>query len=766
MTIRPRLFAEKLPRPSLVRVLGGFLLALALSAPAQASLLPPGFFDMDVTPGKGAAAVEADRLSYDARTTVISAEGGVILSYSGVVIRADRLEYNQSTGELLAVGNVAVKDSSGNIFEMEKVEVTGQMKEAFIDSLTITTSAGAVVTATSVHYQDALATILTEASYSPCGLCVDSKGRRIGWKVKSARMIYDRTNASVIIEQPSLEFLGIPVAWLPWLWIPDPTQPRAQGLRMPSVGYTATRGAQLTVPFFVPLGDDVDLLLSPSLMSRQGFLANAEVTWRLPEFGGVIDVRASGLYQLDPAAFGHVNVPPANWRGAIQTSGRFVPVKDWTVGWSYAAFTDNAFLTDYELTEAESSVNQVYAIHLSNQTWFDARIQRFNRLGDYSAADDAQQGMNLPKIEFEHIQDLDDGWGRIQLNGELLGVTRLADQANSFNGVDYAFGYEGTKLHGMLESAWENQYIVPGGLAVTPYLGARFDIANYDRTSGAVVAPPAPADSFLLTATPIAALDVRYPLMASNGDDTHLFEPIAQVVYRGSSTTAVGITNDDAHSFIFDTSNLFSYNRFSGIDRQETGLRANIGGHYLGSFADGSWLDLVGGQSFHLAGVNSVGISDQVQVGTSTGLGTPASFIVGSARGGFSNGLSGGVKVQVDPSMWRITRGGVGVNYAPPSWFSLGADYIYVAADPLLGVVDDQHEIAGRASVTIADYYTFSGGLTWNVGTSNGIKANTGLAYDDGYLAIGGRADYDFGTSDWRVGVSLSLKGPDGQLAF
>lgn len=760
MMFGPRLFADRLPRPRLARVIAGFLVSAALALPAQAALLPPGFFEMNMQPGQGAAAVEADRLSYDARTTVISAEGGVILSYGGFVIRADRLDYNQTTGALHGVGNVVVRDSSGGIFEMDEVEITGEMKEAFIDSLTLTTSAGAIVTADSVHYQDELETILTEASYSPCGLCIDSKGRRIGWKVKSARLIYDRTNASVTLEQPSLELLGIPVAWLPWLWIPDPTQPRAQGLRMPTVGYAETRGVQLTVPYFVPLADNLDLLLSPSLMSRQGFLADGELTWRVPEFGGVISVRASGLYQFDPSAFATANVPAASWRGAIQTSGRFVPVEDWTVGWSYAIFTDNKFLTDYALTEAESSVNQVYATHLAGPTWIDARIQRFNRLGDFSAADDSMQGMNLPKIEVEHIHDLEPGWGRLHLNGELLGVRRLADQLGTSNGVPYAYGYEGTKLHGMVEGAWENQYILPGGVAATPYLGLRLDAANYDGT----LAPATPPDSFLFNATPIAALDVRYPLMALNGSDSHLFEPIAQVVYRGSSTTGVGITNDDAHSFVFDTSNLFSYNRFTGIDRQETGLRANLGGHYLGSFADGSWLDLVAGQSFHLAGVNGLGISDQVQVGTNTGLGMPASFIVGSARGGFENGLSGAAKVQVDPSMWRITRAGVGVNYAPPEWFTVGADYIYIAADPLLGIVDDQHEIAGRASLTLFDYYTLSGGLTWNIASGTWMKANTGLTYDDGYLMVGG--DLNFTPTSWGWGVKMSLKGPDGEIAF
>ena len=763
--VRSRPFADSSPRAVLVRVLGGFLLAMALAAPVQAQLLPEGFFDMQITPGQGSAAVEADYLNYDARNDIIAAQGNVLLAYGGSVIRADEITYNQASGEMLATGNVVVRDQDGTIYEMDRLEITDGMKEAFLDSLTITTAAGARITARDAHFTDALYTILNEASYSPCGLCIDEKGRRIGWKVKAARIIYDRERASVTLEQPSLELLGIPVAWIPWFWVPDPTQPRATGLRMPSVKKTDTRGIELIVPFFVPAGEDLDILLKPTLMTRQGFLARGELTWRVPQFDGVIEVKASGLRQMDRSAFAG-QLGDRDWRGAIQTSGRFTPIETWTAGWSYSVFTDNAYLSDYELTDDKSSVNQVYATHLSDNSWIDARIQRFNRIGNVPATDDMQQGLVLPKIEAEHVQELQPGWGRVHLNAKVIGINRQMDQTATYSGVPYVHGYEGTKVHGMVEGAWENQHVLPGGLLVTPYLGARLDASYYNRTLGALPAPYATqADAVLFNATPIAALDMRWPLMATDGDSSVLFEPIAQLVFRGSGVTNVGITNDDAHSFVFDTSNLFSYNRFTGIDRQETGLRANIGGHLLGNFSDGSWLDLVAGQSFHLAGTNALGIGDAVQVGTSTGLGTPASFIVASAQGGFSNGISGGAKVQVDPSLWRITRAGVGVKYAPPEWFTLGVDYIYVRANPALGVPLDEHDIVTTATVgPFADYYTLTGGVTWNLRTAAWSKANVGVLYDDGYLGLGGSLNFSPGS--WGFGFNLNLKGPDGKQAY
>jgi LPS-assembly protein len=423
-------------------------------------------------------------------------------------------------------------------------------------------------------------------------------------------------------------------------------------------------------------------------------------------------------------------------------------------------FSDNAYLSDYELTDGNSYTNQVYGTYLTQPTYFDARIQRFNRIGNVGPDDDEKQGMNVPKIEGEHTYDLPPGLGRIRLSGELLGVRRGLDQLGSTNGVNYAYGYEGVKVHGMLEGAWENQVILPGGLAATPYLGLRLDGATYNRTL-----PAPPADAMLLTATPIAALDLRYPLIANNGADTHLIEPIAQIVYRGTGTTKVGITNDDSHSFVLDTSNIFSYNRFSGIDRQETGLRANVGGHYLGTFADGSWLDLVAGQSFHLAGVNAYGVSDGVQVGTNTGLGGTNSFIVASARGGSSWGLSGGGKVQVDPSTWGVTRAGVTVDFAPPGdWYTLGADYIYLAANPALGIDDDEHEIKGRGSVRFGDYYWLYGSLTWNIDDNKWMRATSTLVYNDGFLSVGGGV-YATPTSWGLELTTFNLKDPLG-LAF
>src|SRR5690606_29904744 len=101
---------------------------------------------------------------------------------------------------------------------------------------------------------------------------------------------------------------------------------------------------------------------------------------------GAFQIKVSGLHQRDQAAYaGTVGDRP--WRGAIQTSGQFVPYEDWKVGMSYVAFTDAAYLNDYRLDVGKSSVSEVYATHVSQDTYFDVRLQQFNRLGDITEAD-------------------------------------------------------------------------------------------------------------------------------------------------------------------------------------------------------------------------------------------------------------------------------------------------------------------------------------------------------------------------------------------
>ncbi|MDZ7823339.1 MAG: LPS assembly protein LptD [Ahrensia sp.] len=82
-----------------------------------------------------------------------------------------------------------------------------------------------------------------------------------------------------------------------------------------------------------------------------------------------------------------------------------------------------------------------------------------------------------------------------------------------------------------------------------------------------------------------------------------MLEPIAQIYVRPNEMLAGVLPNEDAQSLVFDYSNLFSRDKFSGYDRTEGGTRANIGLRYTGTFNNGWGISAIAGQSYHLAGV-------------------------------------------------------------------------------------------------------------------------------------------------------------------
>lgn len=734
-------------------LLGASLCVFTLPALAQ-NLVPTDFFNAPVDPA-APTGVEAATLTFDIAKNTVTASGNVILKSSGYIVTGDTLTYDRGTNKVIMLGAVTVTDPSGNVMETTDLDITGGLRAEFLNALTITSYDGSRITADSADYNSAVETILTNAAYAPCGECIDDKGRRIGWSVKATRIVQNAEDNSVTLEQPSLALLGVPVLWLPYLWLPDLSGTVLDNAPKPVFSFDDQTGFGIGVDVTAYSSKWTDVILSPRYFSRQGLLLGAEWVQRFDN--GSFQIKATGLRQGDPGAYAG-EVGNIEWRGAVQTSGVFTPIEEWEAGWSYTAFTDANYLSDYALTAAKSSVNQVYATHVNRDTYFDIRAQQFNQLGNVTQASQDQQGANLPVARFEKTIDLADDMGRVTVEGHLRNVTRQADSPLAAVGARY--GYQGAKTHAMVQASWQKQFIGAGGLVFTPYFGGRTDFSYYDGRSALL-----PGETSLFSATPIAAMDVRYPLIARQAEVTHIVEPIAQLVYRGSDTTRVGITNDDAQSFVFDDTNLFSYNRFSGYDRQETGLRLNVGGRYQANFDGGSYLELVGGQSFHLAGVNAFTAPDQANTAVGSGLDTAASYGVLGAYGSFMPGLVVGGKAQVDTSAWTLARASLGASYSNEG-YGATLDYRFIEANLGLGQVRDQHEIVGSLTVPVADYWSIRSGAAWDIGANSWLQVSGGVVYDDGYLTFGANAARNGPThtspNSTSVLATFAIKAPAG----
>lgn len=765
MSRRRRNSDASLPEPR--RVLAGVLscavvtfavltCTLLAASPASAALLPPNFFDTIPKTTSGQAGVEADQLRFNSETSVLTAYGHVGLSYAGYFANADRMTFNQVTRELHLSGHVTITDPDGITYSADSVEVTDGLKVAILNSMVMETPDGSQLSSQRTRKVRDKVTELDGGTYAPCGTCVDAKGRKIGWRVRTSRIVQNTAAGYIDLDQPILEVLGVPIAWVPWMRLPDPTDSRGSGFRLPSYDYTDLIGLKLNLPYYMALNRDMGILLTPSLIATQGVLMSAAFSHNVGDLGSY-SVTLSGIRQLNPGVF-NPGYGRSDWRGAIQTSGHFRPAKNWTAGWSYTTFTDPAFIPQYLIPSENPAPNGVYAQYLTPQTYAEGQAQQFVLLGKISKAQQDKQAAILPHVGFDHVQDLGPDRGRVRIQGDLAGVARAADNSAS-NAIPYVLGYAEQKYHGTIEANWSRQFLF-GAAAVTPSAGLRLDAAQYDGASALK-----PTSATLFAATPIAGIDVRVPFIANVGGSKHMIEPIGQIYYRGGDITQTGITNDNAQSFVFDDSNVFSYNRFSGTDRQETGLRANIGAHYLANFSDGSYLDLVLGQTFHLAGFNALASADESNAGAGAGLSRANSDVVAGFRAGIGSTISLSGKTRIDAASGSLAVASVAAKFNYQG-VGLGLDYSYLAPDLARGITGTQQDAGASISYNFNDYWTVSAATGWDLTAQKLIDYSAGLIYDDGYFSAGatiqssGPLIYDPQTFSYKF--TLKLKGPDG----
>jgi LPS-assembly protein len=207
---------------------------------------------------------------------------------------------------------------------------------------------------------------------------------------------------------------------------------------------------------------------------------------------------------------------------------------------------------------------------------------------------------------------------------------------------------------------------------------------------------------------------------------------MAQLLVRNDERLAGSgqLLNEDAQSLVFDASNLFDRDKFSGFDRMEGGTRLNLGLRYSGAFANGWSANALFGQSYHLAGLNSFAAADLVDAGAFSGLETDRSDYVAAASLTSPSGFSLGASGRFDEKSFRMRRGEVDAAYAGDI-YSATLRYSYIEAQPAYGFDIDRHEIGGAARLKFDENWAGFGSTAYDLESRKFTGHSIGVSYAD-----------------------------------
>ncbi|MDR6757376.1 LPS-assembly protein [Mycoplana sp. BE70] len=721
--------------------------ALAPSIPPEAKLI-----------------LAANELVYNRDTEKVTARGAVQINYGGYQLVAQQVVYDQKTGQLHASGDIQFIEPTGNRVYAQELTLSDDFANGFANALRIETTDLTKIAAISGERVNGEELILNRGVYTACTPCATDPTHRSLWQIKAERVVQNGRTHTVRLEHARFEMFGKPIAYFPVLEVPDHTVKRKTGVLFPRIRYAQKLGLGVGVPYYFAIAPDMDATVTPNVYTKQGFLLDGE--FRKAFHNGLVTLRAAGIDQTSPGVFTEgTSDREVNGRGIIASQGAFQINPRWAFGWDLMAQTDNNFARTYDLSNFNDRIvkNQVYLNGLGQRNYFDLRAFYFD-VQDADPDDVAERQQAIPQtLDYEYIAPQPVAGGQLSATVNLTNVER--DRLDETEiGSSFRFpGLEGGTTRLTSELEWKRQFVVPGGLVFTPLLAARGDALRLNMT------PPDfhyegnfdtddSATRYMLT----AGLEARYPILITTDNSSHVLEPVAQVYARPNEQLAGGLPNEDAQSFVFDATNLFERDKFSGFDRIEGGTRANLGLRYTGTFDAGYTLRSLFGQSYQLAGKNSFASHDLVNAGANSGLQHDSSDYVSMVGIDTPTGWALAYSTRLDRNDLSLQRADTRIGFENHR-LQAAMTYTRIAAQPLYGSDSDQDELQTIAALKFRDYWTVFGSATYDMNSNNLARSGIGITYDDrdtifSIVYENTRDSSQTIANDWSIGARLSFR--------
>ncbi len=661
-----------------------WLLPLLLAFPANAA----DFLSKnDPSKPQQPTLLQADRLLYNEKKGTVTAKGNVEVAQGNQVLHADRIVYNQKKGTVRATGHVSVLQPSGDIIFADKVELTTDMKQGFVENVGVLFLDKSRMAARDAQRYEGRYLVADLGVYTACNLCEDDPSKPPLWQMKGVRITHDNEAKDVIYRDATIEFGGIPLFYMPYFSHPDPTVKRRQGLLTISGGYTQNIGAYARVPYYFDLAPNSDLVVSPVFSAKDKAQLGGE--WRHRFADGAM--RWSGSFTRTDVVNEYGDDEGRQWRGHLFGDAIFDIDNEWRAGTDVAFTSDKSYLRRYNISTEDVLVNRAFLEGFRGRHYAAANTYYFQ---DLRPGSQMTEPFVAPALRLNALGEPGRTLGgRWSLDGSLMVTTRDRD------GVKPSL--QGPDTRRLAAAAgWERQLVSSTGFLTNFSALARMDgywadnVPETNTENSALVF----SDIFKIRQFAQGNASVRYPFGRHGGSYQQILEPIA-VVSAAPQLSNQSLPNEDSLDVEFDETNLFLPNRFTGIDRLEGGIRAAYGLRHALVGDSGARIEMLGGQVYRLERDENFPEDSGLQKQLSDFVGrldfTPAEWF----------DLNYGFRYDHDKKKFQRQemRSSAGVSLFRPF-----ANYLAVRQTPASGVRENVEELTFGATSHFAKYYSLS----------------------------------------------------------
>ena len=311
------------------------------------------------------------------------------------------------------------------------------------------------------------------------------------------------------------------------------------------------------------------------------------------------------------------------------------------------------------------------------------------------------------------------------------GVAETADSALVNKSNCLLRGMPGVYTRASAEMDWRRTVVTDNGQMITPFLQLRGDVASVDVNNQPGVSNYiATGQSELARVMPVAGVEYRYPFVDVEPWGTQTIEPIAQLILRPNETDIGKFPNEDAQSLVFDDTDLFSVDKFSGWDRVEGGGRLNAGIEYTAQFNRAGSLNALFGQSYQLFGQNSFTVGDITNTGLDSGLDKTLSDYVARIAYQPNSTYMISAHARFDEATFAVQRFELETRANFDRW---GFNFLFgdYAAQPELGFLTRREGFLAGTSFKITSNWVLLGSAGYDIYARQFNQSRIGIGYVD-----------------------------------
>jgi LPS-assembly protein len=433
----------------------------------------------------------SDELIYNNDTGVVIATGGVQIDYGSYKLVADRVEYDQTTGRMRAIGSVEMIEPNGNVIFADELDVTDDFADGFVNALRIETPDNTRIAAESAERSGGVETTFNNGVYTACEPCKENPERAPFWQVKAQRVIQNGETRTIRLERATFELFGMPIAYLPYLEVPDHTLKRKTGFLAPSFRTSDNLGYGVSVPFYVSISPYMDATFTGTGYTKAGLSRRSRIPAEIRQWRAHA---AHGRHFADQARGirrEHIGLDRnRSWHDRLKGQVPDQSALDFRLGRDGA--DRQQFLTHLRhrgLRFEHGQIRDLPHRHLEPQLFRSAHLpfrHSGRRPGEHGRK--RQQAVVHPSLDYQRTFSDPVAGGELALNVNGYSLSRKANDITVRPGLaaidplnaDRYNGFSGDNARISAELEWKRTFTAMNGLRLTPILAARGDLNSVD----------------------------------------------------------------------------------------------------------------------------------------------------------------------------------------------------------------------------------------------------------------------------------------------